>query len=37
MVSAPPRVRWDYDVQPAEGTREAALVDVLREPRDWAA
>ena len=35
MVSAPPRVRWDYDVQPAGGTPEAALVEVLRTPRDW--
>ena len=35
MVSAPPRVRWDYDVQPAGGTPEADLVEVLRTPRDW--
>ncbi len=35
MVSAPPRVRWDYDVQPAGGTPESALVEVLRTPRDW--
>lgn len=35
MVSAPPRVRWDYDVQPAAGSREAALVEVLMNPRDW--
>ena len=35
MVSAPPRVRWDYDAVPADGSPEAALVEVLRNPRDW--
>ena len=35
MVSAPPLIAWRYDVQPEEGSPEAALVDVLREPRDW--
>lgn len=36
MVSAPPLVRWGYDVRPEEGSREAALVEVLRAPRAWA-
>lgn len=36
MVSAPPLVRWGYDVVPASGSREAALVDALRAPREWA-
>ena len=35
MVSAPPRVRWDYDVQTHEGSEERRLVDVLRSPRAW--
>ena len=35
MVSAPPRVRWDYDVSPPEGSEEARLVEVLRNPRAW--
>ncbi|MCB9892573.1 MAG: oxygen-dependent coproporphyrinogen oxidase [Planctomycetes bacterium] len=35
LMSLPPRVRWDYDVQPAPGSFGAALVDVLRNPRDW--
>ena len=35
MVSAPPRVRWDYGAVPADGSREAALVEVLKNPRDW--
>lgn len=39
MVSAPPLIRWDYNVAPAEGTEEARLVaELRREPaRDWAA
>jgi coproporphyrinogen III oxidase len=34
LMSMPPLVRWDYDVQPP-GPREAALVEVLRAPVDW--
>lgn len=36
MVSAPPLIAWRYDVQPEEGSPEAALVEVLRQPREWA-
>ncbi|ACG73092.1 Coproporphyrinogen oxidase [Anaeromyxobacter sp. K] len=36
LMSLPPRVRWVYDHRPAPGSREAALLDVLRAPRDWA-
>jgi coproporphyrinogen III oxidase len=36
LMSLPPRVRWPYDHRPAPGSREAALLDVLRAPRDWA-
>jgi coproporphyrinogen III oxidase len=35
MVSAPPRVRWDYDVQPSAGSEEHRLVETLRSPRAW--
>ena len=36
MVSAPPRVRWDYDARPAAGSEEARLVQTLRDaPREW--
>jgi len=35
MVSAPPRVRWDYCVDPPPGSEEARLVQVLRNPREW--
>ncbi len=36
LMSLPPRVRWPYDHRPAPGSREAALLEVLRAPRDWA-
>jgi len=36
LISLPPLVRWDYDHAPDPGSREAALVDVLRHPCDWA-
>jgi coproporphyrinogen III oxidase len=36
LMSLPPRVRWPYRDRPAPGSREAALLDVLRAPRDWA-
>lgn len=35
LMSLPPRVRWDYNVQPAEGSPEAQLVEVLQEPKNW--
>ena len=36
MVSAPPLVAWNYNVQPKEGSREHQLLQVLQSPRDWA-
>jgi coproporphyrinogen III oxidase len=35
LMSLPPLVRWDYNWQPQAGTREAALYDVLKMPREW--
>jgi coproporphyrinogen III oxidase len=35
LMSLPPRVRWPYDFRPEPGSLEAALLDVLRAPRDW--
>jgi coproporphyrinogen III oxidase len=35
-MSLPPRVRWVYEHQPAPGSEEARLVEILRHPRDWA-
>ena len=35
LMSLPPLVRWRYDHVPEPGSREAELVEVLREPREW--
>ncbi len=35
LMSLPPRVRWDYNVQPKAGSPEAELVAVLKEPKNW--
>lgn len=35
LMSLPPLVRWDYDVRPRPGSREARLIKVLRFPREW--
>src|SRR5699024_11077772 len=37
LTSLPPEVRWDYDFSPEEGSREAHLVDRLKNPVDWIA
>lgn len=35
LMSLPPHADWPYNIQPQPGTREAALVDVLKNPKDW--
>ncbi|CAL8469400.1 g8941 [Coccomyxa elongata] len=35
MVSFPPLVAWNYKVVPEENSRENALLQVLKQPRDW--
>jgi coproporphyrinogen III oxidase len=35
LMSLPPRVRFVYGHAPAPGSREAALLEVLRTPREW--
>jgi coproporphyrinogen III oxidase len=35
LMSLPPVARWNYDYQPAPGSREAELYEYLK-PRDWA-
>ncbi len=35
LMSLPPHVQWVYDHHPAEGSEEARLVEVLRQPREW--
>jgi coproporphyrinogen III oxidase len=36
LMSLPPLVRWGYDVQPSKGSREEKLIQVLRQPKQWA-
>lgn len=35
LMSLPPKVRWDYDYHPEAGTKEEALLEVLKNPREW--
>jgi coproporphyrinogen III oxidase len=35
LMSLPPLVKWDYDVWPEPGSREAELVEVYLKPQDW--
>ncbi len=36
LASLPPRARWDYLYEPEQGTKERALLDMVRaEPREW--
>lgn len=35
LMSLPLTARWQYNHQPAPGSDEQAMVDVLRTPRDW--
>lgn len=35
LMSLPPKVRWDYNVQPLPGSPEAELTEVLKNPREW--
>lgn len=35
LMSLPPHVQWRYDHHPEDGSPEAALVAVLRNPREW--
>jgi len=35
LMSLPPRVRWDYDYHPKSGTREAYVIERLKNPVDW--
>lgn len=36
LMSLPPVVRWAYDHHPEPGTPEAELLEVLKNPREWA-
>ena len=35
LMSLPPKVQWQYDHHPAEGSEEAKLLEVLKSPKDW--
>jgi coproporphyrinogen III oxidase len=35
LMSMPPLVSWSYRHEPAQGSREAELLDALKSPRDW--
>ncbi|MEC9031226.1 MAG: coproporphyrinogen III oxidase, partial [Planctomycetota bacterium] len=35
LMSLPPEVRWDYNIQPEADSEEAKLLEVLRNPRNW--
>lgn len=35
LMSLPPEVRWNYNVQAPRGTREAALLEILKHPKEW--
>jgi coproporphyrinogen III oxidase len=35
LMSLPPTVRFEYNYQPASGSEEARLVEVLMNPKDW--
>jgi coproporphyrinogen III oxidase len=36
LMSLPPRVRWEYQWQPAPGSAEAELYEKFLKPREWA-
>jgi coproporphyrinogen III oxidase len=35
LMSLPPKVQWQYDHLPEEGSEEARLLKVLKNPKDW--
>jgi coproporphyrinogen III oxidase len=35
LASMPPLAAWKYDHQPTAGSRESALIEILKNPRDW--
>ncbi|MEX0288577.1 MAG: oxygen-dependent coproporphyrinogen oxidase [Flavobacteriaceae bacterium] len=35
LMSLPPKVQWQYDHHPEEGSEEARLIEVLKHPKAW--
>jgi len=36
LMSLPPHVQWQYDHEPKAGSEEAKLLEVLKNPKEWA-
>jgi len=36
LISLPPHVQWQYDHEPKAGSEEAKLLEVLKNPKEWA-
>ena len=36
LMSLPPHVQWQYDHQPEKGSEEERLIQILKNPKDWA-
>ena len=36
LMSLPPTVRWEYNYQAVKGSAEERLIEVLKNPREWA-
>ena len=35
LMSLPPKVQWQYNHQPEDGSKEAQMLEVLKNPRNW--
>ena len=35
LMSLPPKVQWQYNHKPKEGSEEKKLLDVLKKPKNW--
>ena len=35
LMSLPPKVQWQYNYKPKEGSKEKKLLDVLKKPKNW--
>jgi len=36
LMSLPPYVQWRYDHQPVQGSEEERLLNILKQPKEWA-
>jgi coproporphyrinogen III oxidase len=35
LMSLPPHVQWKYNYEPEPGSKEAQLLTVLKNPKEW--